>query len=152
MSFSRSQTTDDAGVEAERSYREGSGVHLLSKRYPTRYALSLGLGLALLGSAPPALAHAELLRAMPQPGSVISTSPSEVRLQFSEGIEGRFSGLDVAASNGKRITTGRAHIQGTALVVPITAPLPPGVYRVNWHVLSVDSHKTQGSFTFEVRP
>jgi copper resistance protein C len=38
------------------------------------------------------------------------------------------------------------------LVVPITAPLPPGVYRVNWHVLSVDSHKTQGSFTFEVRP
>ena len=117
-----------------------------------RYALSLGLSLALLGSSPPALAHAELLRAMPQPGSAIPTSPSEVRLQFSEGIEGRFSGVEVAAPNGKRITTGRAQIQGTALVVPITAPLPPGVYRVNWHVLSVDSHKTQGSFTFEVRP
>jgi methionine-rich copper-binding protein CopC len=69
-----------------------------------RYALSLGLSLALLGSAPPALAHAELLRAMPQPGSAIPTSPSEVRLQFSEGIEGRFSGVEVAGSNGKRIT------------------------------------------------
>src|SRR4051812_9888096 len=75
-------------------------------------AVSLGLGLALLGSAPPVLAHAELLRAMPQHGSVVSTSPAEVRLQFSEGIEGRFSGLDVVAPNGKRIATGRAQIQG----------------------------------------
>jgi copper resistance protein C len=115
-------------------------------------AVSLGLGLALLGSVPPVLAHAELLRAMPQPGSVVSTSPPEVRLQFSEGIEGRFSGVKVVASTGKPIPTGRAQIQGTAMVVPITAPLPPGVYRVNWHILSVDSHKTQGSFTFEVRP
>ena len=65
-----------------------------------RHTLSIGLGLALFGSAPPALAHAELRRAMPQPGSVVSTSPPEVRLQFSEGIEGRFSGLDVVASNG----------------------------------------------------
>ena len=115
-------------------------------------AVSLGLGLALLGAAPPGLAHAELLRAMPQPGSVVSTSLPEVRLQFSEGIEGRFSGLSVVASNGKPIATGRAQVQGAAMVVPITAPLPPGMYRVNWHVLSVDGHKVQGSFTFEVRP
>jgi copper resistance protein C len=117
-----------------------------------RRALPLGLGLALLGSAPPVLAHAELLRAMPQPGSVVSTSPPEVRLQFSEGIVGRFSGSDVVASNGARIPMGRAQMQGTAMVVPITKPLAPGVYRVNWHVLSVDGHKVQGSFTFEVRP
>src|SRR3954466_9764571 len=104
-------------------------------------AVSLGLGLALLGSAPPVLAHAELLRAMPQPGSVVSTSPPEVCLHFSEGIEGRFSGLNVVASNGKPIPLGRAQIQGTAMVIPITMPLPPGMYRVNWHVLSVDGHK-----------
>ena len=121
-----------------------------------RHTLSIGLGLALFGSATPALAHAELLRAMPQPGSVVSTSPPEVRLQFSEGIEGRFSGLDLVASNGGRVPgrvpLGRAQMQGTAMVFPITKPLPPGVYRVNWHVLSVDGHKVQGSFTFEVRP
>src|SRR3954453_6252966 len=117
-----------------------------------RRALTLGLGLALLGSAPPVLAHAELLRAMPQSGSVISTSPSEVRLQFSEGIEGMFSGVKAVAPNGKPIAISRAPVQGTAMVVPIAAPLPPGVYRVNWHVLSVDGHKVQGSFPFEVRP
>jgi copper resistance protein C len=115
-------------------------------------AVSLGLGLALLGSAPPVLAHAELLRTMPQSGSVVSTSPSEMRFQFSEGIEGRFSGLNVVAPNGKPIATGRAQVQGATMVVPISASLPPGVYRVNWHVLSVDGHKVQGNFTFEVRP
>jgi len=97
-----------------------------------RCAPLFGLGLALLGAAPPVLAHAGLLRATPQPGSVVSALPPEVRLQFSEGIEGRFSGLDVVASNGARVPTGRAQLQGTAMVVPITRPLPPGVYRVNW--------------------
>jgi hypothetical protein len=26
----------------------------------------------------------------------------------------------------------------------------PGTYRVNWHVLSVDTHTTEGNFTFTV--
>jgi copper resistance protein C len=47
---------------------------------------------------------------------------------------------------------GHAQIQGKVIAVPIANPLSPGAYRVNWHVLSVDGHKTQGSFTFEVRP
>jgi methionine-rich copper-binding protein CopC len=119
-------------------------------RRPLSFAL--GLALALLGSVPPAMAHGELLRATPQPGSIVATSPSDVRVQFSEGIEARFSGLEVAASNGKRVPIGRPQVQGTAMAVPIAKPLPPGVYRVNWRVLSVDGHKTQGSFTFEVRP
>jgi methionine-rich copper-binding protein CopC len=29
-------------------------------------------------------------------------------------------------------------------------PLPPGTYRVHWRVLSVDTHTTEGSFTFQV--
>jgi copper resistance protein C len=28
--------------------------------------------------------------------------------------------------------------------------LSPGTYRVRWHALSVDTHKTEGSFTFRV--
>lgn len=28
--------------------------------------------------------------------------------------------------------------------------LPQGTYRVRWHVLSVDTHKTEGNFTFRV--
>jgi len=31
-------------------------------------------------------------------------------------------------------------------------PLAPGRYRVKWHVLSVDTHVTEGDFTFTVAP
>jgi methionine-rich copper-binding protein CopC len=37
------------------------------------------------------------------------------------------------------------------LVVPVR-PLPPGRYKVDWKVLSVDTHRTEGSFAFEVKP
>jgi copper resistance protein C len=29
-------------------------------------------------------------------------------------------------------------------------PLPPGTYKVIWHVLSVDTHTTQGDFSLTV--
>jgi copper resistance protein C len=29
-------------------------------------------------------------------------------------------------------------------------PLPPGTYKVRWRVLSVDTHTTEGSFSFRV--
>jgi methionine-rich copper-binding protein CopC len=35
--------------------------------------------------------------------------------------------------------------------VPLKA-LPAGSYKVMWHVLSVDTHRTQGDFSFRVGP
>jgi methionine-rich copper-binding protein CopC len=35
--------------------------------------------------------------------------------------------------------------------VPVKV-LPPGTYTVKWHVLSVDTHTSDGSFTFHVGP
>jgi len=35
--------------------------------------------------------------------------------------------------------------------VPLKTPLAAGDYQVNWHVLSVDGHKTQGSYRFSVK-
>jgi methionine-rich copper-binding protein CopC len=37
----------------------------------------------------------------------------------------------------------------TSLIVPLSAPLPDGKYRVDWQVLSADGHKTTGTYTFE---
>jgi methionine-rich copper-binding protein CopC len=115
-------------------------------------SIKLAVALAVLAPACPALAHGELVRAVPQPGSVVSTAPAGIRLQFSEGIEARFSGVEVVTSARRRVPTGAAEVQGVVMAVPVSAPLPAGVYRVNWHVLSVDGHRTKGSFTFEVRP
>lgn len=116
--------------------------------------LTLALALALLGLALPipAIAHGHLVRSVPQAGGVATASLAEIRTEFTEAIEARFSGLELAGPNGQRITTGRVKVEGATMVVPLTQPLAVGRYRVNWRVLSVDSHRTKGSFTFEVRP
>jgi methionine-rich copper-binding protein CopC len=38
------------------------------------------------------------------------------------------------------------------LTVPLQSALPPGAYTVKWHVLSTDGHKTEGSYSFMVKP
>jgi hypothetical protein len=40
----------------------------------------------------------------------------------------------------------------SALVVRFAEPLRPGTYKVNWRVISADTHKVKGSFSFQVRP
>jgi copper resistance protein C len=40
---------------------------------------------------------------------------------------------------------------GRTLVIPLKT-LPPGTYQVEWHVTSVDTHKTEGHFVFSVKP
>jgi copper resistance protein C len=95
-----------------------------------------------------AFAHAMLERASPPVGASVTGSPGEVRLWFSEAIERRFSGAEVTGPSGR--VGGRALVSGNQLVIGLPH-LAPGSYRVNWHVVSVDTHKTEGSFTFEVR-
>jgi len=58
----------------------------------------------------------------------------------------------VGNAAGQRVDAGRAQAargNKMELQVPLK-PLPPGTYKVDWHVLSVDTHKTQGSYTFSV--
>ena len=37
------------------------------------------------------------------------------------------------------------------LTVPLDQTLTPGTYQVDWHVVSVDGHKTKGSYHFSVK-
>jgi methionine-rich copper-binding protein CopC len=100
-----------------------------------------------------ALAHALLKKADPPAGGAVTASPNEIRLQFSEGVEPKFSGIALSRG-GDIVPTGPVSIDPndkTTLIVPVGVPLTVGVYKVNWHVVSTDTHKTEGSFTFEVR-
>jgi copper resistance protein C len=96
-----------------------------------------------------AFAHVTLERTSPPVGGSVSGSPGEVRLWFSEAVEPRFSGAEVTGPSGR--VGGRASVSGNQLVIGLPQ-LAPGSYRVNWHVISTDTHKIEGSFTFEVRP
>ena len=81
-------------------------------------------------------------------GSSVRTAPGEVTLWFSQNLEASFSSATVSNSSGARVDQG-ARVAGSVIRVRVRS-LPPGTYRVNWRVLSVDTHTTEGNFTFRV--
>lgn len=101
-----------------------------------------------------AIAHAFLDQAISPVGATVSTPPKEVRIFFSEAVEPRFSGATLATASGQAIPTGPAKVDpGDAKQLVLLVPsLGPGEYRVMWHVVSVDTHHTEGNFTFTVKP
>jgi methionine-rich copper-binding protein CopC len=96
-----------------------------------------------------AYAHAHLSRAEPRAGSTVTPAPQEVSLWFTEGLESTFSSIEVRDASGGRVDEGEAQVSGSTMHVGLKA-LPPGTYKVNWRALSVDTHKTDGTFTFKV--
>ncbi len=103
---------------------------------------------AALG-APAARAHAFLDHASPLVGSTVGAAPQEVSLTFTQSLEPAFSTVTVTDANGAEVSQGKAAVSGNTMRVGLKA-LGPGSYRVRWHALSVDTHSTEGSFTFHV--
>jgi methionine-rich copper-binding protein CopC len=97
-------------------------------------------------------AHAFLERADPGVGSTIQTSPSEVRIRFTENIEPAVSSIQVFDTSGKEVDKRDLHLDGSdhALLHISLLQLGVGTYKVVWRVVSVDTHVTNGNFTFQV--
>ena len=102
-----------------------------------------------LGNAGVAQAHAMLDHANPRVGSSVRTAPRELTLWFTQNLEPSFSTVNVADASGQRVDAGGARINGSIMRIGLRS-LRPGSYRVNWHALSVDTHRTEGSFSFTV--
>jgi methionine-rich copper-binding protein CopC len=96
-------------------------------------------------------AHAMLDHASPAVGSTVGAAPKEVVLSFTEKLEPKFSSINVQNASGASVNAGSARASGTEMRVGLRA-LSPGTYKVIWRVLSVDTHRTNGSFTFRVGP
>lgn len=107
---------------------------------------------ALLLGAGVAWGHAFLERAEPRVGSTVKAAPSQVRVWFTEALEPAFSTLEVVNQSGERVDLGPARVDAArpAVLQVLLKPLGPGTYRVKWRVLSVDTHVTEGDFTFRV--
>jgi copper resistance protein C len=109
---------------------------------------------ALLGLVCTAAAHGVLERSDPRAGSTLRSAPSQVRLQFTGAIEPAYSRVHVLDGVGRRVDLGDSTVDPTnpALLRVSLPTLPAGRYKVAWRVLSVDSHLTEGDFTFRVAP
>jgi methionine-rich copper-binding protein CopC len=101
----------------------------------------------------PALAHALLDRADPAVGSTVPAAPAALSLRYTEPVEPRFSTVSVTDAKGNKVNDGKPRSKdgNRVLVVPLKT-LSPGTYNVEWHVTSVDTHKTEGHFSFTVKP
>ncbi|MGH6665296.1 MAG: copper resistance CopC family protein [Pseudolabrys sp.] len=111
------------------------------------------IAVALLALSPvPALAHAMLDHASPKVGSSSPTAPHQVVLWFTENLEPAFSRIEVRNASGALVSSGKARLGAKNELRVALKALPPGTYKVIWRVLSVDTHRTQGDFSFRVGP
>jgi copper resistance protein C len=115
-----------------------------------RLSATIALAFALAGTL--AEAHAFLDHAVPAVGSSVPTPPATVSIWYTQDLEPAFSGVTVTDQAGQRVDLNNVQIpQGQPNELQIgLKPLPPGTYKVTWHVVSVDTHPTQGKFEFTV--
>jgi copper resistance protein C len=101
-----------------------------------------------------AVAHAFLDHTAPIVGSTVRAPPAQVRLWFTQELEPAFSTVRVVDRSNQRVDRGDAKVDpADARILQVSVPtLAPGRYRVVWRVLSVDTHVTEGDFTFDVAP
>lgn len=112
------------------------------------------LALAASAGVAPVAAHGVLERSDPRAGARLHTPPAQVRLWFAGGLEPAYSRARVLDESGRPVDAGDSRLDAgnrALLVVPVP-PLAPGRYRVEWRVLAVDGHVTEGSFRFEIAP
>ncbi|SRR5579883_2966793 len=117
-----------------------------------RNCLALLLSIACAG---PAAAHPALTDSEPKAGAVITASPRAVSLHFNEALIAKFSGLVIKNTDGQTLEIATATTTSNdakQLIIALKTPLPPGAYTVEWHAVSVDTHRVKGSYSFTVAP
>jgi methionine-rich copper-binding protein CopC len=99
-------------------------------------------------------AHAFLDKADPRVGSVAPRAPPSVRLTFTQALELPFCRVTVAGPPGFGGAGPPRAVPGDPLsiAVDLRSPTPPGTYTVRWRAFSVDTHVTEGDFSFRVQP
>lgn len=112
------------------------------------------VGFLIVISATAALAHGYVKIAIPSANAKVKSAPGEVSITFTEAVEPRFSAIEVLDGDGRRVDKGDSHVATSdARRLTVTLhPLSPGTYTVHWHITSVDTHRTEGSYKFTFAP
>jgi copper resistance protein C len=113
--------------------------------------LAVTLIVALCAGIVPAAAHAHLEHASPAIDSTVTGAPAEVRIWFTQALETEFSGAELRSAEGAVVAKGHVDPkEAKQMVIPLHG-LPAGKYKVFWKAVSVDTHRSEGNFAFEVK-
>jgi putative copper export protein/methionine-rich copper-binding protein CopC len=99
-----------------------------------------------------AWAHARLTRSDPAANSRLASSPTAIRLWFSEAPELAMTHLTLEDSAGKLADVGPVERAESKLAIEakLRTPLAPGRYVLSWRTAAADGHPSQGRFRFVV--
>ena len=115
---------------------------------------ALAMAALVVTTAPaPALAHAVLVKSIPDSRAVLGRPPDRVQIWFNERLEAAFSTVSVWSESGRQVDRQDAAVgpdDAKRLSVSLL-PMEPGTYTVRFRVLSVDSHIVDSSFRFTVK-
>jgi methionine-rich copper-binding protein CopC len=84
---------------------------------------------------------------------VVSGSPREIRLHFNLGVIAALSSVQVTTSTGAAIPVSKPVNDSSdqqCVIVKLGHALPPGIYQVSWHMISINKRPTSGTFHFTV--
>ena len=129
------------------SYKKGIGMSGNTMTIGTLAVLAISL------LATSANAHPKLTSASPAADVSSKVPATEIKLNFTEGVIAKFSGVEIKNESGKTIPTGVPVTDPKdqkQLVVPLPAPLTAGHYTVTWHAVSEDTHRVRGEYSFGV--
>ena len=124
-----------------------------ARRWPGVVPAGVLLAGLLLCPAPPARAHASLVRSAPAHRAVLGQMPERVQLWFNERLEPAYSTVSVWNEAGAQVDSGDVTVgpdDPRRLSVTVETR-QSGLYTVKYRVLSVDGHIVDNRFTFTVR-
>ena len=112
-------------------------------------------GLALL-SSPVASAHGEIVSTFPEQYSNATPIPAEVWIEFDgnlQTLDGQsINTIDVVDATGLTVSYGDPVIEGGKISTKLSGQSAPGVFTVNYRIVSEDGHPVEGSYTFNASP
>jgi len=120
-------------------------------RTSTLVAASAALLCFLIAGVVPVSAHSFPESEAPAAGQTLNEPPSEVRIKYDAPIEKLFAQLAVIDSSGQDLAQGAPAVSDDGYILTVKLPrLKPGNYVVKWRVVGIDTHHTEGSYSFSV--
>lgn len=113
---------------------------------------TIGWCLALIvASAAVVAAHMAVDKTMPEADAVLSESPEQIRIWFTQSPDPAISRLTLQGSSGA-VALGDTRVQDDkSLMAALPSKLEAGTYTVGWRTAGDDGHTQRGDFGFTVR-
>jgi len=121
----------------------------VTRRLGLLYVAVILLGVSSFATL--ALAHSFPESETPPAGATLAQPPSQIVIKYDAPIEKLFASIKVVNGQGQDVAAGAPAVSadGSELSIQLSK-LAPGNYTVEWRVVCIDTHHTEGSYGFSV--